>query len=269
MMFYLSKILWGLFQPSSLLILFFAAGVLFALSGRARAAVRLFAAGTVLYAIFGFSPLANWVLAPLELNAKAVAAQNLDGAAGIIVLGGAIDSAVSLGDGPPHLNEFGDRMIEAVRLAARYPSLPVFFSGGKGELSPREETDTEAALAVRFFEAFNLAPPRVRFEERSRNTFENAVELAKALRPKPGQKWICHLGLPHATGEGAFRGAGLRGSGAAGGFQDERLRWLVASVSQGFGRSEAARSWRQGMGWHRDGLAGGRTLAAPHFSGCP
>jgi uncharacterized SAM-binding protein YcdF (DUF218 family) len=210
MMFYLSKILWGLFQPSSLLILFFVAGVLFALCGRTRAAVRLFAAGTVLYAIFGFSPLANWVLAPLELNAKGIAAQNLDGAAGIIVLGGAIDSAVSLGDGPPHLNESGDRMVEAVRLAARYPSLPVFFSGGKAELSPREEADTEAALAVRFFEAFNLAPPRVRFEERSRNTFENAVESAKALRPKPGQKWILVTSAFHMPrAKALFEGQGF------------------------------------------------------------
>ena len=52
MMFYLSKIVWGLFQPSSLLVVFFAAGVLFSLSGRRRAAARLFASGAVLYRRF-------------------------------------------------------------------------------------------------------------------------------------------------------------------------------------------------------------------------
>ena len=190
MMFYLSKIVWGLFQPSSLLIILFAGGAVMAWAGRTRAAMRLFASGAALYVIFGFSPLANWVMAPLEVRAKAGAAQSLDGAAGIIVLGGAIESAASLGGDAPHLNESGDRMVEALRLAASYPSLPVFFSGGKADLFPREDRDTEAALALRFFAAFNLTPPRVRFEDRSRNTFENAVEAAKELQPKPGQKWI-------------------------------------------------------------------------------
>jgi uncharacterized SAM-binding protein YcdF (DUF218 family) len=190
MMFYLSKIVWGLFQPSSLLIILFAGGAVMAWAGRTRAAIRLFASGAALYVIFGFSPLANWVMAPLEVRAKAGAAQSLDGAAGIIVLGGAIESATSLGGDAPHLNESGDRMAEALRLAASYPSLPVFFSGGKADLFPREDRDTEAALALRFFAAFNLTPPRVRFEDRSRNTFENAVETAKELQPKPGQKWI-------------------------------------------------------------------------------
>ncbi len=81
-------------------------------------------------------------------------------------------------------------MAEAVRLAVRYPSLPLFFSGGKGELSPREELETEASFAVRFFEGFNLPRSRIGFDDRSRNTYENAVESAKALHPQPGQKWI-------------------------------------------------------------------------------
>ncbi len=190
MMFYLSKIVWGLFQPSSLIIVLFAAGAVLARSGRHRPGTRLLAAGAVLYAVLGFTPLATWVMAPLELNAKASAAKNLDGAAGIIVLGGAIESATSLGGDAPHLNESGDRMVEALRLAARYPSLPVFFSGGKADLFPREDRDSEAALALRFFGAFNLVPPRLRFEDRSRNTYENAVEAASELQPKPGQKWI-------------------------------------------------------------------------------
>jgi uncharacterized SAM-binding protein YcdF (DUF218 family) len=190
MMFYISKIVWGVLQPSSLLLVLFAGGVLFALLGRAKAATRLFVAGTVLYMVFGFSPLANWMLGVLEIEAKAEAAASLDGAAGIIVLGGAVDNSVTLASPAPHLNESADRMTEAVRLAVRYPALPVFFSGGKGELSPREETETEAAFAVRFFEGFNLPASRITFEDRSRNTFENAVESARKLHPQPGQKWI-------------------------------------------------------------------------------
>jgi len=189
-MFYLSKILAALFQPSSLLVLLFAAGALFALLGKARPALRLFASGAALYVIFGFSPLANLILAPLELNAKASAAKNLDGAAGIIVLGGGIANGPSLADGAPHLNESGDRMVEAVRLAAQYPSLPVLFCGGKAAMLPTQDSEPEAAPAKRFFQDFGLPQPRLMLEDRSRNTFENAVQAARILQPKPGQKWI-------------------------------------------------------------------------------
>jgi len=189
-MFYLCKILWTLFQPSSLLVILFAAGAILSKLGKRRPALRLLASSGALYVIFGFSPLANWVLAPLELEARALAAKNLDGAAGIIVLGGAIKSPSWLAEGTPYLNESGSRMTETLLLAARYPSLPVLFSGGKSERFSSEDRETEATLARRFFEPFNLVPPRLKFEDRSRNTFENAVFSARMLQPKAGQKWI-------------------------------------------------------------------------------
>ena len=46
-------------------------------------------------------------------------------------------------------------------LASRYPSMPLLFSGGKAELIAQPDTETEAGLARSFFEAFNLAPPRL------------------------------------------------------------------------------------------------------------
>jgi uncharacterized SAM-binding protein YcdF (DUF218 family) len=189
-MFYLSKIVWGILQPSSLILILFASGAIFAAAGRAKFAIRLFVSGTVLYALLGFFPLANWLLAPLEQYANAVAAKNLNGAAGIIVLGGAIEGRPVLGDGAPHLNESGERMIDAVRLADRYPSAPVIFTGGSDALFSRNGSETEAELARQFFERFNITPPRLMLEDRSRNTRENAVLTARLLQPKAGQKWI-------------------------------------------------------------------------------
>jgi uncharacterized SAM-binding protein YcdF (DUF218 family) len=188
-MFYISKIVWGFIQPSSLLLVIFALALLCVWLARARAATRLFMSGAALYVIFGFSPLGTWVMAPLELDARDSAAASLEGAAGIIVLGGGVDTVEALGSAP-HLTEAGDRMTEGVLLAERFPNLPLFFSGGSGELSPRNSTETEAFFAVRFFQGFNIAPARIKFEDRSRNTYENAVESAKTLQPKPGQKWI-------------------------------------------------------------------------------
>jgi uncharacterized SAM-binding protein YcdF (DUF218 family) len=189
-MFYLSKIVWGIFQPSSVILILFAAGGFFAAAGRVRAALRFFVSGAVLYAVFGFSPLSNWLLAPLERHASAVAAKDLSGAAGIIVLGGAIEGRSALGDSAPHLNESSERMIDTVRLAGRYPSLPVVFTGGSDAFFSRSGSESEAELARQFFERFNIYPPRLLLEDRSRNTRENAVETAKLLQPKAGQKWI-------------------------------------------------------------------------------
>ncbi len=190
MMFYLSKIAWGLFQPSSLILILLAAGAGFALLGNSKRANRLFLGGALLYAICGFSPLSIWLLAPLEIRASSTAAKVLDDAAGIIVLGGAMDSQSPLDAGTPHLNEAADRMTEAVRLANLYPSLPVIFSGGSAKMFATKNTETESELARRFFLGFNIVPPRLKLEDRSRNTRENAAMTAKLLKPEPGQKWI-------------------------------------------------------------------------------
>src|SRR5262249_21592166 len=90
----------------------------------------------------------------------------------------------------PHLNEYGERMIDAVRLAGLYPSLPVVFTGGPAAFFGHNGPESEAELARQFFERFNIVPPRLMLEDRSRNTQENATLTAKLLQPKAGQKWV-------------------------------------------------------------------------------
>jgi uncharacterized SAM-binding protein YcdF (DUF218 family) len=75
-----------------------------------------------------------------------------------------------------------------VVLASRFPSLPVIFSGGSADLMG--EGTPEADLARKFLAAFNIEPPRLRLEGRSRNTAENAAFSAELLKPRPDQKWI-------------------------------------------------------------------------------
>ncbi|MBI4724147.1 MAG: YdcF family protein, partial [Rhodomicrobium sp.] len=210
-MFYISKIVWGVFQPSSFIGILLFAGASLAALGRKRTGLRLALAGVVLYITFGFSPFSNWLLVPLELRAGGIAEKDMEGAAGIIVLGGAIGEGSAIGDGAPHLNESADRMIEAVRLAKRYPALPIIFSGGKAELIQGQDAPSEAELARRFFAEFQLAPPRLRLEDRARNTYENAVLTAKLLQPDPGQKWILVTSAFHMPRAIAlFEGQGFR-----------------------------------------------------------
>ena len=81
-------------------------------------------------------------------------------------------------------------MIEAVRLALQYPDLQVIFSGGSGEFFPNGSQEPEAELARRFFDGFKIAPPRLRLEDRSRNTLENAVFTAELVKPQHDQRWV-------------------------------------------------------------------------------
>jgi uncharacterized SAM-binding protein YcdF (DUF218 family) len=247
-MFYLSKIVWGLFQPSTLILIVFAFGGILAAAGWARAAKRLFVGGAVLYALLGFSPLANLLLAPLERYASAVAAKELDGAAGIIVLGGAIEGRPALGDGAPHLNESAERMIDAVRLADRYPSVPVIFTGGSDALFSRNGSETEAELARQFFERFKITPPRLILEDRSRNTRENAVLTGRLLQPKAGQKWILVTSAFHMLrAKALFEAQGFEILPWPVDFKtggDQGPWWLFARASDGLKRMDlAAKEW--------------------------
>jgi uncharacterized SAM-binding protein YcdF (DUF218 family) len=188
-MFYLSKIVWAFLQPSTLIAIVLMAGFFLAVR-RKRSALPVLFSGIALYLIAGFSPLANWLLIPLENRAEIGAAEPIDGAAGIIVLGGATNGARESGDRKVILNDAADRMIEAVRLALQHPDLQVIFSGGSGEFFPNGSLEPEAELARRFFEGFKIAPPRLKLEDRSRNTLENAVFTAELVKPQRDQRWV-------------------------------------------------------------------------------
>jgi uncharacterized SAM-binding protein YcdF (DUF218 family) len=188
-MFYVSKIVWAVFQPSSIIAMVLFAGAVLTVVGRRWSGLRLLLGGAALHLVCGFSPLANWLLIPLENRVPSSAGQDIEDAAGIIVLGGAILPSPA-GSAEIRLNEAAERMTEAVRLADRYPTMPVIFSGGKADLIENKDAVTEAELAAKFFENFKLVPPRLRLEDGSRNTRENAVLTAKLLQPKPDQRWI-------------------------------------------------------------------------------
>jgi uncharacterized SAM-binding protein YcdF (DUF218 family) len=187
MSFVLTKILWMLLQPSSLIVIGFFASIIIR-RWRPRLGNAVFAATATLYLVCGISPVGNWLLIPLEGRVRAFSPDAAQEAAGIIVLGGAVDTINSARRNKPQLNEAAERMTEAVRLAKTYPALPVVFSGGSGEIVYRDTS--EAAVAKDFFAGFGLTPPRLQLEDRSRNTRENAAYTAALVQPKPDRPWI-------------------------------------------------------------------------------
>lgn len=103
------------------------------------------------------------------------------GIAGVIALGGG-----------------ADRIREAGRLARQYPHLRVLVSGSG-----------EKAYVLRVLGP-GIDPQRVLVESRSRNTHENAVFSAAAVRPKPEERWLLVTSAAHMPrAVGAFRKTAL------------------------------------------------------------
>lgn len=81
------------------------------------------------------------------------------------------------------LTESGDRLVEAVRLAHRYPDAKIIVSGTftDDDGSSRSEAKTIGGLIT----DMGVDPSRVMLDEKSRNTFENAKESSAILAAQP------------------------------------------------------------------------------------
>jgi uncharacterized SAM-binding protein YcdF (DUF218 family) len=204
-LFLLSKIVGFFALPSNLMMLIALLGAALLFTRRARLGRGVMMASVLALAVAGWSPLGNWLMAPLEDHFPP-----WSGAAapdGIIILGGAISPEVSNARGGVALNESAERMTVAADLARRYPAARIVFSGGSGRLFAGA---AEADFVLPLFESFGIAGERVTLESRSRNTIENARLSKELLQPKSGERWLLVTSAYHMPRAiGAFRREGF------------------------------------------------------------
>lgn len=204
MSFVLSKILWALLTPGTLLFLILAVAFVLAWR-RALLSATLFGLATVFTGLLVVAPVAHWVAGPLEQRfpPQPLPAQ-VDG---IVVLGGAV-LAPQAGDfHEPSLNGQAERLIEAAVLARRFPEAKVLYSGGSGLLQDADHREADYAGPI--LEWLGVERSRLLLERDSRNTWENALESKKLAAPKPGEHWLLVTSawhMPRAVG--CFRAAG-------------------------------------------------------------
>ena len=186
MFFYLSKIFWFFFQPLNLTIFLLLAGLLAAMIGRRRLAATGSVLAFLILALSAWTSLGAMMLNPLEERfARPPLPERVDG---IVVLGGGFEGAINLVRGGYELNSGGDRMVETAILARRFPTAKVVVSGGTGELFLDGEGD--AATAPRLLTALGVTADRLILENKSRNTYENAVFTKELVTPMPGETWL-------------------------------------------------------------------------------
>jgi uncharacterized SAM-binding protein YcdF (DUF218 family) len=246
MFFYLSKLLWFLATPSNLLVTLVLVGlVLAALTRLRRSGLCLAIVSTLGIFIIGLSPLATWVMYPLETQFPRFE-HDREPVDGIIILGGSLISDTTVLLGQADLNEAGERVLAAVELSRLYPEARILLSGGSGRLIEEAYSEAEATADV----LVRLGVPRERMilEGRSRNTHENAVFSLAMAEPAPGERWLLVTSAWHMPRSiGVFRQAGFDVTAYPVDFRTVASRNLSVpfiAVSEGLRRFDvASREW--------------------------
>lgn len=187
-MFMISKLLSAITQPMFWLVIWWTLALLILTRWRRPALIMLWS-GLAVLGLLGFRAIPDAFLRPLENRYPVPAAEAVDRHVGIIVLGGAVshpDSFATRGQVP--LGEAAERMTVPVGLMRQYPRLELVFSGGEGRLLTTGVTESE--LARVFYQQQVLDMVRVRLEDGSRNTRENAKHVAKMLGERCQQPWL-------------------------------------------------------------------------------
>ena len=206
MFFIASKIVWLVFEPANFLILLGLLGLALGMTRFVSIGRRLTASAVLLFAIICFSPASALLLRALEDRFPGPAV-DMPAPTGILVLGGAMDEDISQSRGQPTLTEAAARLTSGAALARRYPDARLVFTGGSANV--RQEGLDEARGVRDLWRSLGVPDTRMTFEDKSRNTFENATMTRDLVRPRPGEVWLLVTSAGHMPRSmGIFRHVG-------------------------------------------------------------
>lgn len=203
----ISRTLWLFLQPGNLLVILLVVATFLIWKGRRTAGLSILISCMVIYLLVMFGPLTNWLMVPLEKRFSVYSNDDRHGPySGIIILAGAERIRYSSSHQQVTLSGAGERLIEAARLARKFPALPVIYCGGEKIDGMMSEVD----IARKFFVGAGIDLNRIRFDDKSYNSHTNAIEAKKRIRPNEDGKWLLVTSafhMPRAVG--AFRKAGI------------------------------------------------------------
>jgi len=114
---------------------------------------------------------------------------------GVLVLGGGINPGlISKERGQTQLNDAAERLTSTVALLNKCSNFKVLYSTFSGSLRPEGLSESESAK--KFFKDQGIAPSRTIFENKSRNTYENA-KFSTELIGDQRSRWILITSASH------------------------------------------------------------------------
>jgi uncharacterized SAM-binding protein YcdF (DUF218 family) len=207
MFFIISKVAGFLTTPTHVAVGLVTLGVILLWTRWRRAGRRIATAGAILLFGLAFLPLQAILIAPLE-NRFPLPRGDIPAPAGIIVLGGSTDEHIEEARGQVTLTDAGERLTTGAALARRFPQAKLVFTGGSASLVGSDVT--EANSARRLWSELGVPQEHALYEDRSRNTYENAIFTRDLVRPTTGDTWLLVTSAMHMPRSmGIFRKAGF------------------------------------------------------------
>jgi len=207
----LSKLGFLFLRPSNALVLALLLGAGLRLFGWRRRGAELIGIALAVLVVCAWTGVPTMLLRPLEQRFSVPADPDHLNPAGILVLGGVVDTGLSTERRSTELIDGAERVIVAAELARRYPEARVLLSGGSNGVFTNNEI-AESVVARDLLIEFGVPAARITIEDRSRNTHENAVFSFSAVEPTPRDQWLLVTSafhMPRAIG--TFRAAGWNG----------------------------------------------------------
>ncbi|TVQ34776.1 MAG: YdcF family protein [Geminicoccaceae bacterium] len=203
----LAKLVIALTDPLAVLGLLVLGFVVLTAIGWRRLARASLGLAIAFYLVVGFTPLADAMLRSLE-DRFPPEPIDLAEVAGAVVLGGSTGNArLAEERGTYLLGNAAERLTAAIGLHVQDPDLPIVFSGYHGTVRARGLAEGEMTRML--LGELGFDPRDFLFEERSRNTFENAV-YSFDLVGAQGQPWLLVTSAFHMPRSvAAFRAAGF------------------------------------------------------------
>lgn len=185
--FLISKLVWLLISPDSLLLILLLITLLFLFMGKQQLAKILLSIICGLLIVITFFPIGEWLLYPLEsrFQANPDLPEKIDG---IIVLSGAEATELSHSWGQVELGAAAERDLSFLRLARRYPKAKLIFTGGTGSLTNQEYKGADVAKKLFKQQGFNIS--RIVFERESRNTYESVIYSKNLIADNKNEHWV-------------------------------------------------------------------------------
>ena len=208
MFFELSKFFWIFVNPANIfLIIFILSWALLETRWRiyGRFLQRLLVLVSLMIATVPFSHWGLWVLEN-RFPQMMVLPDKVDG---IIVAGGIVSPELSKDRGQPVIGAAVERLTAMAQLAKFYPNAKIIFSGGSG--NPSHPNLKEAHYIAPFMTNMGLTQDRIIYEDKARNTAENAQITFKIAEPSVGDTWLLVTSAFHMPrAMGTFRKAGWK-----------------------------------------------------------
>jgi len=209
MFFSLSKILWFVTSPGSMILLaVLVSTALLFIPRFQRFARPILVFTVVMMMIIAITPVGRLLFQVLENRFPMVEMTALPQKInGIIVLGGVINPVLSQSRGQLAIGSAVERITAMAELQQRYPDAKIIFSGGSGNLFNQQVK--EADFVAPLLKQLGMDVSKVIFENQSRNTVENATNSIKLAGPVNGQTWIMVTSAFHMPRSiGVFRTVG-------------------------------------------------------------